>query len=175
MEVIAADPTALLGAIFKQESERVFGFLLHRCGSRAVAEDLLTETFLAAGKFCAEGRGEEVTRGWLLTVARRRLVDHWRTSSRQQRRFDRLRREFSSEPAAPETDPDGAVEEALASLSDRQRAALVLRYVDGFSTSEVAEALGSSYKATESLLGRAKQAFRTAYDSNRNDAGEHDG
>lgn len=174
MEVIVADPTALLGAIFEQESERVFGFLLHRCGSRAVAEDLLTETFLAAGKLCAEGRGEEVSGGWLMTVARRRLVDHWRTTSRQQRRFDRLRREFSSEPT-PETDPDGAVDEALASLSDRQRAALVLRYVDGFSTSEVAEALGSSYKATESLLGRAKQAFRTAYDSNRNEAGEHDG
>jgi RNA polymerase sigma-70 factor (ECF subfamily) len=57
----------------------VYGFLSLRVGgNRALAEDLTADTFAAAIRHYRAGRSDEVTISWLRTVARRRLVDHWR-------------------------------------------------------------------------------------------------
>jgi RNA polymerase sigma factor (sigma-70 family) len=53
--------------------------------------------------------------------------------------------------------------EALRSLPERQRLALSLRYLDEHSVAEVAEALGTTYRAAESVLARARSSFATAY------------
>ncbi|MEM8745746.1 MAG: sigma factor-like helix-turn-helix DNA-binding protein, partial [Actinomycetota bacterium] len=52
---------------------------------------------------------------------------------------------------------------ALASLPERQRAAVVLRYVEEYSVSEVAEALDVGYEAAESLLARGRRGFVEAH------------
>ena len=52
------------------------------------------------------------------------------------------------------------LDELLRTVSDRQRAALVLRYVDDLSVAEVAESLGLTVHATESLLARARGELR---------------
>jgi len=59
-------------------------------------------------------------------------------------------------------EPSGATQ-ALARLSDDQRAALVLRYVDDMSVRDVARMLGRGVRATESLLVRARESLRTEY------------
>lgn len=150
-----------LTSIFESEVRAIFGFFMVRCGSRAVAEDLTAETFTSASRHFAKGRGHEVSPAWLRTVARRRLIDHWRSLGSHQRRVEALAR--IRPDVALDSDPDGRVDEALDSLSHRQRAALVLRYLDDFSTSEVAEIIGATYKATESLLARARISFAKAY------------
>jgi RNA polymerase sigma-70 factor (ECF subfamily) len=53
--------------------------------------------------------------------------------------------------------------EVLTLLSASHRSALVLRHVDGLSVSEVAALLGRSVHATETLLVRARTAFRAKY------------
>lgn len=148
--------------MFRAQAPTVFGFLLLRCGSRAIAEDLTGETFLAASRRFADGRGDEVTAGWLLTVARRRLIDHWRSAGSHRRRVERMAREPACDDP-PTAEDDGRVEAALGSLPDRQRAVLVLRYLDEFSVSEIASALDLTYKATESLLSRARAGFSAAF------------
>lgn len=147
MRVTEATDTqhAHLRALFATESDRIHGFLLLRTGSYAVAEDLTGEVFAAAARHCAEGRGCEVTGAWLQTVAKRRLVDHWRRSTTRRRLTDRL---VHRDPPVVRVDidlddADERVQTVLGSLPDRQRAALCLRYLDGFSVSEVAEALES--------------------------------
>ena len=144
----------------------MFGFLLLRTGSRPIAEDLTAETFAEASRRHADGRGGEVTGAWLMTVARRRMVDHWRRTASQRDRLERFAREQRSE-VPPDEDPDTRVELALATLPERQRVALVLRYVDEFAVAEIADALNTSYRAAESLLSRARAAFSRAYDSKR--------
>ena len=52
---------------------------------------------------------------------------------------------------------------ALRSLPTLQRAAIVLRYLDGLSVREVAAAIGKSESATESLLSRGREQFRRAF------------
>ncbi len=152
-----------MSLVFRREVGSIFSYLLVRCGSRSVAEDLTSETFAAAiGRFDA-GCGAEVTTAWLRTVAKRRLIDHWRRLASRDRSLIRLAG-LATAPPAPATDPDDDVDRALSSLPERQRAALVLRYLDDLSTSEVAVTLDISYKAAESLLARARHNFEVAYE-----------
>jgi RNA polymerase sigma-70 factor (ECF subfamily) len=60
-------------------------------------------------------------------------------------------------------DERAAVLSALTSLRGEQQLALTLRHLDGLSVREIGELLGRSAKATESLLARARDAFRKAY------------
>ena len=149
--------------IFEREVAHVFGFVLWRCGSRSVAEEVTGDTFLDASKEAQRNGLDGITRSWLLTVARRRLIDHWRRASSLERRMQVLRTERPRDVEAVDGDPDGLIAAALDSLSPRQRAVLVLRYLDDFSVSEVAEHLELSYRATESLLARARSSFADAY------------
>ena len=57
---------------------------------------------------------------------------------------------------------DPAIWEALASLLPRQRAVLILRYVDDRTVAEIADQLGLSVRATESMLVRARTSLRSA-------------
>lgn len=150
-----------LETLYERQVGTVHGFLLARCGSVALAEDLTTEVFINAATRFAEGRGAEVTTGWLITVARRRLIDHWRRADTQRRGLDVLRLERAP---VGETEEDGRVLAALGSLAPRQRAALVLRYLDDHSVTEVADALEVDYRAAESLLARGRRSFERAYE-----------
>ncbi len=59
---------------------QVYGYLLRRCGSVEVAEDLTSEVFLAAVR--GEGPRDPA---WLTAIARNKLVDHWRRAERESR------------------------------------------------------------------------------------------
>lgn len=156
-----------LQSLYLSEVRGVYGFLLARCGDRHVAEDLTTETFINAADRFAQGRQEEVTGAWLMTTARRRLIDHWRRSASQRTRVERFGREMASASGeAIADDPDDAAEQvltALGTLPERQRAALSMRYMDEMSVSEVAGALDLNYQAAESLLARARRSFVVAF------------
>lgn len=151
-------------AFYSEALPAVYGYLLHRCGgSSEVAEDLTQETFLAAVRELRRGRRVESPVAWVVGIARHKLVDHYR-------RQERAKRLFSAGPAEP-ADLGAAGAEAardrlvaaLAQIPSAQRAALVLRYLDGLTVPEVARALGRSVEAVESLLVRGRVSFRRAY------------
>ncbi|MEM9036731.1 MAG: sigma-70 family RNA polymerase sigma factor [Actinomycetota bacterium] len=150
-------------AVYDRALPVVYGFLVVRTGGdRALAEDLTGETFAAAAAAFRDGRADQVTEAWLRTVAKRRLIDHWRHETVARRRVVELADRRIVEP--PDVAEQHAVVDALGQLSEDQRRALVLRHMDGHSVSEVAELLGRTIKATESLLSRARVAFRGAYE-----------
>jgi RNA polymerase sigma-70 factor, ECF subfamily len=154
-----ADPVV---AIYSAALSRVYGYLLPRCGSTAVAEDLTAETFLAAVTASHEGNLAEVNVGWLVGVARHKLVDYWRRLEREQRTLE------ATEPPPPEDPWDEWIDTeaayaALARLPLPQRAALTLRYLDGLPVATVADHLGRSLHATETLLVRSRSALRRLY------------
>lgn len=154
----SGERAADLSALFRAHAAEVYGLVLGRCGDRVVAEEVLAQTFEAAARQLA--RGGEVSAGWLVTVARRRLVDHWRQRRRGGELASRLAMRTSDAEPPPHADPE--LWAALSSLSPRQRAVLVLRYVDDWSVAEVAEGLGISLRAAESLLVRARTSLRAA-------------
>lgn len=158
-----ADLLALL-AVLDAELGNVFAYILRRCGDRAVAEDLASDVVLRAVRE-TKRTGVVVTPAWLTTVARNRLVDHWRSVARES---NRLRLAWSN-PDGDEWADEGrplepeVVNQVMRGLPARYQAALSLRYLDDLSVPEVAAALGRSVHATESLLVRARRAFRLSY------------
>src|SRR5882757_2806400 len=84
-ESAAADQGPVLLALYDRALPQVYGYLAARVGDAAVAEDLTAETFLAAVRAVREAKVPELTIAWLVTVARNKLVDHWRRSAREER------------------------------------------------------------------------------------------
>jgi RNA polymerase sigma-70 factor (ECF subfamily) len=150
--------------IYETALPQVYGYLLPRCGSVAVAEDLTSETFVAAVAATRERRVRAVSVGWLIGIARHKLVDHWRRTAREARGLATVEndREHEEDPWDGVVDAEAA-HAALARVSAPQRAALTLRYLDGLPVVEVAEHLGRSIHATETLLVRARAALRRIY------------
>jgi RNA polymerase sigma-70 factor (ECF subfamily) len=145
---------------------RVYRYLLSRCdGDVSVAEDLTWQTMVHAirDRHRFDGRTHVVT--WLCSIGRIHLVDHYRHEGRGTPRFARLVDEVPRgvSPAWKAGEARLAVESALATLELDQRLALVFRYLDGLAVRDVAAALGRSESSTESLLARARDAFRRAY------------
>ena len=164
------DPAADLLDVFDVAVPRVYGYLLSRCGNKAEAEDLTSQTFLAAVDAVRQGDNPPtVSTAWLVGVARHKLVDHWRRRGREQRSLAAV----GGDPAqtnSAEFDPwdqhiDSVVaQETLAKLGAHHRAALTLRYCDDLPVPQVAELLGRTVHATEALLVRSRAAFRKAYE-----------
>lgn len=145
----------------------VYGYLLSRCGNRALAEELTSETFLGAVSAARRpgAASPPVSIPWLIGVARHKLADHWRRREREQRGL-RLAHEAEPESVDPWDAELDALQarQVLAAMGPHHRSALTLRYVDGLGVPEVAEILGRTVHATEALLVRARSAFRAEYE-----------
>jgi RNA polymerase sigma-70 factor (ECF subfamily) len=148
-------------ALYERGLGDVYGYLVRRCPSAAIAEDLTAETFLAAVRATRSGTAE-LSVPWLIGTARHKLVDHWRREGRQREALDDLY-EGATE-AVDSNDPVDAlhVHDVLSQLPPHHRAALTLRYLDGLPVEQVAAHLERSVHATESLLVRAKASYRNA-------------
>ncbi|WP_436793971.1 RNA polymerase sigma factor [Actinospongicola halichondriae] len=159
------DQRRRLVELFDSSMPDVYGYLASRCGSAAVAEDLTSETFLAATDAVQRGTVTDLSVAWLIGVARHKLVDHWRRRERD----DRLLAAVESEPT-PDDDPwDARIDllvahRVLDRLGAHHRSALTLRYLDELPVRQVAECLGRTEGATEVLLVRARKAFRSIHD-----------
>ncbi len=166
-QVATGDPGAALLALYDTALPEVYSYLLHRCGRTALAEDLTAETFLAAVDAVRSDRPPPLSTGWLIGVARHKLVDHWRQLAREERSLAAVADDPTAQVVA--VDPWDArldalrAQDTLHALAPQHRAALTLRYLDDLSVAEVARTLDRTLHATEALLVRARSAFRTAY------------
>ncbi|MCU1388890.1 MAG: putative polymerase sigma factor, sigma-70 family [Ilumatobacteraceae bacterium] len=130
-------------------------------GHRATAEDLVHDAYLAMVRAWRDGRVDHLDTGWLIVVVRQRFLNSIRNGRREDRRLRLVHGSPSSvEPSTEESSSDGSIAALLGGLSDRARAALVMRYVDDLPVAAVADGLGLTVRATESLLVRARGQIR---------------
>jgi RNA polymerase sigma-70 factor (ECF subfamily) len=163
------DDRAAFRAFYRYALPRVYGYFLTRCGhDRATAEDLTQETFMAAVRSSDRHAVIAAPLPWIMAVARHKLLDHWRAAEREDRRLAAVEAAAATEAQSqllPWDEAQGLEQAsvALASVPSAQRTALVLHHVDGLSIRQVAEQLGRSTGAVESLLSRGRASFRAAY------------
>lgn len=153
-----------LGELFESTFDDLYRYCLSRTANRTAAEEVASETFLAAARTVAANR-RMVDRAWLFVTARNRIVDGWRSAERQRRLFAslvNLRRDVESDSDAADRIGESVLE-VMRSLPERQRAALALRYLDGCTVGEVAVELDIEYTAAESLLARGRQNFTSTW------------
>ena len=168
---VQPDPGFALLELYDAALPHVYGYLLSRCGDRALAEELTSEAFLAAVTALRREPRTALSTSWLIGTARHKLADHWRRQQREERglRIVHAGQPDHEDPWETELEVTRA-REVLRGLGAHHRAALTLRYLDGLPVAEVAECLGRTLHATEALLVRARTAFRRAYCG-----GTHDG
>jgi len=155
------DAAANLLALYDRALPQVYGYLVRRCDSSTIAEDLTADAFMAAAKALLDGTAGEIGIGWLIGTARHKLIDHWRRTERDRKAFTLIATEDIATDPNDEPIATAHAHEVLDQLSAEHRAALTLRYIDGLPVSEVARLLDRSPHATESLIQRAKAAFRS--------------
>ena len=147
--------------LFHAAYDPVFRYALWRCGGRTdVAEDVAQDVWLLAAR---KLRGFDPDRGtfamWVCGLAANVARNAVRSRMRHARRLAAMPVSTTTEA---DHDPE-LVAVALAELPAEYEAALRAKYFDQRSVSEMAGELGKSAKAVESLLTRAREAFRAAY------------
>ena len=148
---------------------QVLGVLVRRGNDFATAEDALQEALLEAHRSWAE-RPPDDPKGWLVSVATRRLIDAYRSDVARRRREDATLLE-------PEPGPTEQTDDTLQllflcchpALSPASSIALTLRAVGGLTTAEIAEAFLVPEPTMAQRISRAKKAvagerFRSAGD-----------
>ncbi len=154
-----------VATLYTEHHDEIVRHLRVRSGCPRLAEDLASDVFSQAVATTRSKPDQLVSVGWLYVVAQRRLIDHWRS---QKRHRDAL----AKSPTPPLCDEDvielgGEVCEALAALTERQRAALCLRYLLDLPVGDVARELGCSYECATSLIARSRRRLTAEYEARR--------
>jgi RNA polymerase sigma factor (sigma-70 family) len=153
--------------LLRRSAPQVLGVLVRRHGGFARCEDAVQEALLAAATAWPRHGLPDEPVGWLVSVAGRRLTDHWRSDVARRSREDAVVGPGTSAPAADveafrSADPaaDDTLELLLLcthpSLSEPSRIALTLRAVGGLTTAEIARAFLVPEPTMAQRISRAK-------------------
>ena len=122
---------------------------------RADADDCFQETFIAALRAYPKLGDASNLRGWLLTIAHRKAVDHHRASGRRPIPVAEV-----AEAAVTDPEPDWELWALVGTLPPKQRAAVELRYACDLPHAEIAAALGCSPEAARRSLHEGVKRLR---------------
>ena len=129
-------------AFFDDQRDDVLGFLTALVGPDD-ADDAFQETFVAALRAYPRLRPDSNLRAWVLTIARRKAVDHHRARRRRALPSDDLPEQPT--PPAPEASPE--LWRAVGGLPERQRAAVFLRFAGDLTHRDIATVMDASEDA----------------------------
>ena len=174
--MLAGDERAF-GDFFDANFPVLFRFALRRVGGdEDVAEEVVQRTLCAGIDRIATWRGEASLLTWLCAICRRQIVDHHRRLGRTAGQIE-LDEDLPEVRAALESiltgapDPEGhalrremaaLVHAALDVLPPHYAEVLEWKYLEDASMKEIASRIGTTAKAVESLLTRARAAYRDA-------------
>ncbi len=158
-----AGDSEAFGELYDRYVDLVYRYVYYRVGSAQVAEDLTSETFLRAlrrlSSFTWQGRD---VGAWFVTIARNLIADHYKSS--------RYRLEMTTDDVSEsgarltQEGPENAVLEAMQNkvlleavkqLNAEQQECIVLRFLQGLSVAETAQAMGKNDGAIKALQYRA--------------------
>jgi len=140
-------------AFYEQAAPKLFAYLLRVAGERALAEDILQETFFRFLSSKLPEMNEASRRSYLFRIATNLMRDRWRRN-----REDPMPETFP-EPASrpPQIDRQLDLRQAFRQLKLRERQLLWLAYVEGSNHKEIAEVTGLRHGSIRLLLFRARR------------------
>jgi DNA-directed RNA polymerase specialized sigma24 family protein len=163
---------AELEDLLRRLASQVLGALVRRYGHFDAAEDATQESLIAAASQWPREGAPDNPRGWLITVASRRLTDLLRAEQARQRREDTAARwELAEGRGVPSADKSPAdADDTLIllfmcchpALSSASQIALTLRAVGGLATAAIARAFLVPESAMTRRISRAKQQIKAS-------------
>lgn len=164
---------------FNRFFDRLYRFALTRVGQDTyTAEDVVQQTLIRAMQKIGLYRGEAALFTWLCQICRNMIADTFRAKDQIKGEVvpfednDEIRAALESLSALPANDPQQnlvgdqiyrLVHAVLDHLPGRYGTVLELKYIQGLSVKEIAVAMEIGPKAVESLLARARVAFKDGF------------
>ena len=146
--------------LYRKHAGDVYRYALVVLRNEADAEDVTQTTFLNAYRAIANGEKPRTPQNWLIAIAHNVCRQRFRQSQRRPNEIA-LNEELAEAPLEEEERVSAEdIRRALGHLAFNQRAALVMRELEGRSYQEIAEILGLSVSAVETLIFRARRALR---------------
>lgn len=153
-----------VGGLFERHGRMVYGICRAMLRDAHDAEDATQQVFLSAYTALLGGAVVRDPGGWLATIARNEC--RARIAAGMRRPLSVAADDLEAVPAVADEQLRQSQRDeimgALAELPERQREAVILRYLHGLRNGEVATALGLSRPATQALLFRARRALRVS-------------
>src|SRR5919204_2524102 len=163
----AATRDAAFERLYRRYVQDVYRYSLALLRNPADAEDVTQTTFMNAYRVFRRGERIEKPQNWLIKIAHNTASSRY---ARAQRRVQEvpLDEQMLELPVGDEDKPEvQEVLEALAELPFNQRAALVMRELEGRSYAEIAQTLNVTQSAVEALIFRARRSLRVGRSSVR--------
>lgn len=168
---------AAFSEFFDANFGALFRFAMPRVGGDAhTAEEVVQATLCRAVRKLATFRGEAALLTWLCTFCRHEISAHFEREGKRppmvdlvddlpevRAALDSLAAATGPEAALRRSETSRRVQLILDRLPGRYGDTLEWKYIDGLSVAEIAERLGIGLKAAESMLTRARDAFRDAF------------
>lgn len=156
-----ADDATAFREIFDRYYPMIHAFCYRSCLDQAQAQDLAQETFIKVARSLRTYRGDSSFKAWIYRIATNTTRDWLRQKMRQSRLAEVLAEPWM-EPSPQGCEPDHTrVTEALQSLPDDLRLAIVLTYYEGMNHAEAAQVLGCAETTVSWRVFRAKRKLKT--------------
>lgn len=151
------------GDLYELHLEELYRYIYYRVSLKEDAEDMTEQVFLKAWESLSAYRGDASFKSWLYRIARNAIVDHYRTRKYNAPLDDNSA--LADKKAQPEElalaqDRATRLIEALSGLSTLHQDIIVLRFINGRSTNEIAEILERNVGAVRVLQHRALKSMR---------------
>ncbi len=168
-QVLSGNPEAV-SDFYKTNSPKILKYLSKHLPSKEDAEDLTNDVFFEAIDSLNLLTKEDNLQAWLYRIAHNKMVDYYRKRKIKSLLLSQMPylEIISNEIHQPEFQFEkdrvrDKIEKTLISLSEKYQKVLRLHYEEGISVKEIASRLNMSFKATESLLFRARKQFQISY------------
>jgi RNA polymerase sigma-70 factor (sigma-E family) len=149
-----------LGALFLRHGDGAVRLAYLLTGDRSLAEDLVQDAFVKLAGRLTHLRDPDAFDAYLRRTVVNLANSHWRRKRLERAYLERQRGRVGPTPTEPDIGSRDALWRALQKLTERQRAAIVLRYYEDLSEQQVADILGCRQGTVKSLVSRGLDVLR---------------
>ena len=157
--------SAAFGLLYDRHVTAIYRYVYYRVRDDAEAEDLTSDVFMRALKAMPRYEPRQAFLAWLYRIARNAVIDRARKSNRQVSFEDALEHPGADKIVEPDAEilassDSATLRDALAKLTPLQQEVVVLRFLEGYSTEEIAGIVGKQAGTVRGIQFRAIGALR---------------
>ena len=157
--------SAAFGLLYDRHVEAIYRYVYYRVRDDAEAEDLTSDVFMRALKAMPRYEPRQAFLAWLYRIARNAVIDRARRGNRQVSYEDALEHPGADQIVVPDEEllahsDNATLRGALAQLTPLQQEVIVLRFLEGYSTQEIAHIVGKREGTVRGIQFRAIGALR---------------
>ena len=154
--------------LYLRYSDLLFAFISYQLDNdKEATSDIWQETWITAVEKIPDFHYKSSVFTWLCAIAKNKISDYYRLKEKHRKFNSEIKIYIDIDNEEIDIIDDRVQENVLtvlADLSDNYRYLLMARYFENKSVEQISQAVDKSYKATESLLSRSREAFRKRFD-----------